>query len=289
MLDVERVAVVGAEADARRGREREERRERVEIFGDAALADPHRDPVAELLLRLAELRALVARGDPGARIRRERLAAHERRVTVERAAVERRELVDHERVAVQDARHVHHLGEAERLRMIDERQEGGRVEDAAAVRLELGRGHTARHHHAEIEPGLQATRSVEEELDPGHAEHVRELVRIAHRRRRAARQHRALKALRHQERALEMHVRVDEARHDVRAFRVDRPFAGEALCRADDDAVRDREITFAERAAKHVEPAHVLEDEVARLVTLRRAQPSAEHIGERHAAQRSSL
>ena len=58
--DVERVAVVGAEADARRGREREQRRERIEILGDAALADPHRDAVAELLLRLAELGALVA-------------------------------------------------------------------------------------------------------------------------------------------------------------------------------------------------------------------------------------
>ena len=61
VLDVERIAVVGAEADARRRGEREERRERVEILGDAAFADPHRDAIAQLLLSLAELGALVAR------------------------------------------------------------------------------------------------------------------------------------------------------------------------------------------------------------------------------------
>ena len=46
---------------------------------------------------------------------------------------------------------------------------------------------------------------------PGDAEHVRELVRVADRGGRAAREHGALEALRDEQRALEMDVRVDEA------------------------------------------------------------------------------
>ena len=57
-------------------------------------------------------------------------------MAVERATVERDELVEHERIALEDAGDVHHLGEAERLLVREERREHARVEDAAAVGLE---------------------------------------------------------------------------------------------------------------------------------------------------------
>ena len=139
-----------------------------------------------------------------------------------------------------------------------------RIEDPAAVRLEVRRRHARADHHAQIE--LQPPRRVEEVLDAGDAEHVGELVRIADRRRRAAREHRALEALRNEQRALEVDVRVDEARHDVRALRVNLARAAEAGLEPDDDAVLDRDVAFDEHAREHVEVAHVAQDEVAGLV-----------------------
>src|SRR5687768_12764044 len=107
---------------------------------------------------------------------------------------------------MQHARNVHHLGEAERRLVLEERREGARIERAAAVRLERRRGNTRAHHHAEVEAlaALETCRGVEEELNARDAEHVRELVRIADRARGASVENRALKALRHEERALEM-------------------------------------------------------------------------------------
>ena len=75
-------------------------------------------------------------------------------MTIEGTSVERDELVEDERVAFEDARDVHDLGEAERLLVTEERREGTRVEDACAVGFELGRRHTRADHDAEVE--LQA-------------------------------------------------------------------------------------------------------------------------------------
>ena len=63
--DVERVAVVGAEGEEGRGLDREERRQRVQVLGDRALADQHGHALADLLQRLFGARGLVVGADAG--------------------------------------------------------------------------------------------------------------------------------------------------------------------------------------------------------------------------------
>jgi hypothetical protein len=157
--------------------------------------------------------------------------------------------------------------------MREERRQRARVEHTRAIGLELRRRYARREHHAEIH--RETLRALEEEADPGHAEHVRELVRIADGGRRPERQDRTLEALGHQHRALEMHVSVDEAGHDVRALHVDRALRLKTGLDADDGAVADRDVAFAEHAREHVEVARVAEHEIARLLTLCRAKPLA--------------
>ena len=80
---------------------------------------------------------------------------------------------------------------------------------------------------------------------------------------------------------LEMHVRVDESRHDVRAVRIERL---RALVGAEpgDDAVADRDVDVEPLAREDAEDAAAANDEVGRLVPPRDRQPAAQITPLRH-------
>ena len=142
-------------------------------------------------------------------------------------------------VAGKQAGEIHELGEAERLRVAGERQQVVDLEFRAGS-LEMGRRHAARQLHPEVERRRQ--RGVEEILQAVDAEHVGDLVRIANRRRHAARQHAAVELERRDQRRLDVQVGVDESGDDDFAGDVDLRIAAIVGLRADDAVVADRDV-----------------------------------------------
>ena len=156
---------------------------------------------------------------PAADIRLQLLAEDAGRVTVDVLRAVERELVELGRVARDHAREVHHLGEPEHPLPAHQRLEvagpSGRRGDSKA------RGGDARRGHEE-DLELEAGRGVEQPVDAVGAEHVRDLVRVGDDRGRAEREHETRELVDEELHGLEVHVRVDEARDDVPAVRVDR-------------------------------------------------------------------
>ena len=121
-------------------------------------------------------------------------------------------------VAEEEAGHVHHLGEPEDVREVVERREVGRRERGAR-RLEM-RGRHARRQHDEDVHG-EVRRGLEEGPDPRHAPHVRDLVRVRDRRRRAVHGREARERRRRRHRGFDVEMRVPERGRDVGAPEVD--------------------------------------------------------------------
>ena len=88
--DVERIAVVGAEGDVRRIALGDDRRQRVQVLGHRAFAHQDLHALGQLLQRLRQVGGLVVGADAGGEIAVEVEAAEQRRVAVDRAALERR-------------------------------------------------------------------------------------------------------------------------------------------------------------------------------------------------------
>ena len=127
LADVERIPIVGAERHERRRCFRPEpRRAHARSFE----TDPSRMriviPLASFSRASAGARRLVVGADARREIGVQIAAGDERRVPVDMAVLERRELVEHVRVAGDHARIVHHLGQADDLRMVAERERGRR-------------------------------------------------------------------------------------------------------------------------------------------------------------------
>ena len=111
------------------------------------------------------------------------------------------------------------------------------------------------------------------------AEHVRDLVRVGDDRGRPERQHEPRELVDEQLRRLEVHVRVDEARHDVAAGRVELS-SPVVVAEPGDEAVDDRDVAvepLAREDGEHLAAAH---DEVGGLVAARDREPTRE-IGSR--------
>ncbi len=109
------------------------------------------------------------------------------------------------------------------------------------------------------------------------AEHVRELVRIEHDRRRAERQHEPCELVRQQLGRLQVHVRIDEARHDVAAGRVD-DLASVVLAEPGDPPVRDRDVDVEPLPREHGEHAAAAHDDVGWLVAAGDGEAAGEVI-----------
>ena len=126
-----------------------------------------------------------------------------------------------------------------------------------------------------------SSQHVEQPVDAVGAEHVRDLVRVGDDRGGAVGEHRAGELVDHQLRRLDVHVRVDEAGHEVAAARVDALSAGVAA-EPRDAAVGDRDVDVEPLLREDREDARVLDHEVgldvaARDVDQAAAADSLEH------------
>ena len=124
---------------------------------------------------------------------------------------------------------------------------------------------------------------VEQPMDAVGAEDVRDLVRVGDDGGRPERQHEARELVRKELRRLEVHVRVDEARHDVPPARV-HDLGAVVLAEAGDPAVRNRDVDvepFPREHRKHPAAAH---DDVRRLVAAGDGKASGEVQGHRLAS-----
>ena len=155
---------------------------------------------------------------------------------------EGRELVQHRRVLVEHARHVHELGQPEHLGMVLEGQQVLGLQPRARG-FEMGRRHAGGELDAEVHH--RDLGALQEELQPADAQHVADLVRIADRRRGAARHDAAVEFQRRHQGRFAMDVAVDEARHGDEAAPVDLGGASIGLVRADDAVAADGDVALA--------------------------------------------
>ena len=98
-------------------------------------------------------------------------------------------------------------------------------------------------------------------MDAVGAEHVRDLVRVGHDRRRPERQHEARELVDEQLHRFEVHVGVDEAGHDEAAGGVDHLVAV-VLADPGDDAVDDRDVGVEPLTGEDAEHAPAANDGV---------------------------
>ena len=176
------------------------------------------------------------------------------------------------RVARDHTWEVHHLREPDHPTSAQQRVE---VADGqrAARRLEMRRGDARRRHEVDVErePG----RCVEQPVDAVGAEHVRDLVRVGDDRRRSERQHEPRELVGEHLRRLDVHVRVDEARDDPLARRVDR-LAAVVVAEPGDPAVGDRDIRLEPLPREDREHRAATDHEVGRLVAARDSETPRE-------------
>ena len=201
------LAVVGAERTALGPEVAHERQQVAQVARVRRLAQQHPCALAALLQRLGQRGRLVvgrdARGEVGIQLR----PVDARRVPVDALALCQRDLRELGRRARDHRREVHHLGQAQHAVA---RQDPGQVgeRERRARRLERTRRHACGSEREHVH--RQPVAGVEEPVDAVGAERIGELVRVAHDRRRPARDQQPRQLADHQLGRLDVHVRVDE-------------------------------------------------------------------------------
>ena len=260
--DVVGVLVVSAEGDPRRAEFLDQGQQRLQVPGHRGLADqdPHSgtEPVAPLL----ERQCLVVGADPGGGVGVQLLADDARRVSVGVRSAGEPELDQLALLSGDHAGEIHHLGQPEHAAAAQQALKVAFVESTPRG-LETRGGDRRGRHEVDVERQLGA--EVEQPVDAVGAEHVRDLVRVDHDRRRPERQDEPRELVEHQLRRLEVDVRVDEARHDVASARV-QLLGPLVLPEPGDEAVDDRDVGFEPLAREDGEHAPAADDEVRRLV-----------------------
>ena len=270
--DVLRVAVVGAERDPVRAELPRQRDQRGQVAGARRLADeePHAGP--QPLATLLDGRRLVVGADPGRGVGLERRPAHPGSVAVGALGAGERELGELGRIARDHPREVHHLGQPDHPPAAQEALDVAFVQRAAG-RLELRRRHACRRGEPDVE--RHPLGRVEQPVDAVCAEHVCDLVRIGDDGRRPERQHEPGELARQEPRGLEVHVRVDEAGHDVPPRRVD-PLAAVVAPEAGDPAVDHGDVALEPLAGEDRQHPPARDDEIRRLVAAGDGDPARE-------------
>ena len=214
------VPVVGADEEAR-GRARLDGADEVlEVARRRSFPQHDVHALGQLLEGLGHARAFVVRADAGRDVGRELAAGKPGRVAVDRLGdvAEEGDLVEELLVLVEDAGVVHHLAQAEDPRLAEEGMHVRGVEGRPR-RVEVGGGHAGGHHEVDVDG--QALARGEHVAHALVAEDVGYLVGVGYDGRRAARGDDARVLGRREERGLDVHVRVDEARSEVLPLEVD--------------------------------------------------------------------
>ena len=121
--DVQRVAVIGAEAHVRRRQRCQRRRQSIQILRDRALADQHPHPFLQLLDGLGGGCRLVLGADAGGDIAVQIPPREQWRMTVDMAAGEGAKLFHAGRIAGQNAGIIHEFRQPDHRRMIGQFQQ----------------------------------------------------------------------------------------------------------------------------------------------------------------------
>ena len=207
------LAVVGAERAVLGPVPRHQRQQVAQVARVRRLADQHPHAAAALLERLCERRRLVVGADAGGDVGVERAAGHARGVAVG-VAWRRRPPAARARPASPAMTPgkfiISATPSARGWRRIASMSAGS---SGPLGRLEVARRHARRRHHEHVE--RQVLGRLEHPLHARAAEHVRDLVRVGDDRGGAVRHDRAGELGGRQLGRLDVHVRVDEPRHEV--------------------------------------------------------------------------
>ncbi len=202
------------------------------------------------------------------------MAGQQRTVPVDRAGSEHLDLLEDFRGAAENSWEVHHFGKSQGFRVRGERMQHGRGDCPGAVRFQMGSRDAGTEHHAQVE--LQRDGRGEKVADGFDAHHVCQLMWVADRGGRSAREDGLLKRGRCQERTLDMHVRIDEAGDDTAASAVDDPLRFQSWLHADEDSVEDRKFSGQPSARKYVQVPDVLDCQVTFTFSLGGFNPANE-------------
>jgi hypothetical protein len=237
----------------------------LEVLARRALADEQPHPLLAAFVRVLEPGGLVVGLGAGGQVGVERPAGHARAVPVHAPVPRRGDAGEHLRVAADHAREVHDLGHSAGAVALDQLAHVAGVERRAGA-LERGGGHAARGVDAERE--RQRRGGLGQSGDAGHAEHVRDLVRVGGDGRRAVRQHGADELVDPELGRLEVHVGIDERRRERAPGHV-HDLVRVALAPPGDRAVGDRHCRVDPLARGRAEHAPSRDQQVGRLVAAR--------------------
>lgn len=273
--DVQRIAIIGAEPEARRPERLDQRQQRRQILAHCPLADQDDDPLFQFLRRLRQIRRLVTVADAARRQRIDRLAAHARHVPVDMPPFERFQFGQHIRIFRQHAADVHELRQTDDARMILVFYQSRRIQRSTRC-LQLRRWNAGRQLHDQIHDRMFG--GIEKILKPLLAQHVGNLVRIAHRRRRPAWQDTAVEFIRRDQRTFDMHMAIDEPRHGEQPRSVNLLFALIAVVNADNRIAADGDIRFFQRPGRNIQHRDVFNDKVGGVPPHGLIDESFEHV-----------
>ena len=268
--DVQRVAIVGAQAHAERGEVGQQRLQRHHVLGHRPLADQDLHPPLQLLARFLDACCLVfradARGDIGVQVP----ARQQRRVAVDVPALEQRELFHRGGVAMNHAGIIHELGQTDARRVAAQPRDVGRRQLGPGG-FHVGGGHAGRQLHPQVHQ-----QPLGRALEPAHPlgpQHVGDLVRIADRGGDPARGHAAVELDGRDQAAFDVQVRVDEARHQRQAGHIAYPRRVVGGPDAHDGVTHDRHIARDHGAGDQIEHLPAAKDQIGGHVPAPRRDP----------------
>ncbi len=274
--DVERISVVRAQAHIRAGHVGQKRLQGIQVLRNGAFADQHPHALLQFLARFPGGRGLMLRPYPGGDIGVEVPAQKLRAMAVDVAAAKCLELFHAAGILVDDTGIIHELRQPDHLWRIHERHEIGRRYRRARGLHRRGR-HAGRQVHPDVHHRL--LRAGKEILDPRHADHVGDLVRVADRRRHPTRAHAAVEFVRRDEGAFDVQMGVYEAGNERLAGHVDHLAPLVIGADPDDGVAADRDIAGDHGPRHHIQHLPAAQYLVGRGIP----PPLGDQIGQRGA------
>ena len=149
-MDVQRIAIIGAEAKKRRSELPNQRGQRRQIFRRRPFPDQHLHAFRQLLPSLGQVSGLVTVTNTAGEIGVQVVTGNQRRMAVDMLALKRGQLFHALGIFVQHPRHIHELGQADHLGMVAMGRQIRSVQPGPRC-LEIRRRNTGRELHPQIE------------------------------------------------------------------------------------------------------------------------------------------
>ena len=263
--NIQRIAVIGAETEKRSIPYRNQRQKRVQIPCHRAFTDQNLHPLAQFLLRLVQRTAFVTVADSGCKVSIERFSGQHRAVSVN-SAVESLHLFKHLRHFEQNTGNVHQFGKTGGKRFGSIFADICRGKCGAGGLQRRGRDTGADLYpkvHAHTAGGLQ------KKVNRFRSRNIRQLVRIADRRRHAARQNAPFELERRNHRGLHMNMRINKPRNGGQPASVNLALTVIRFPDTDDPVVADSDISPHRLPCDQIEDSDIFYYERRRDIPLR--------------------